>query len=101
MTALPRNFQDFYPFYALDPSNLLYGPNRDELSGEFKFDMHVQFVAPITSFTLEQNIVPGSVQVTINGITETRFSVDAASGNLTFQVPIQPTDQIDVTYRIG
>ncbi|MGO9413344.1 MAG: hypothetical protein ACLQCB_21670 [Spirochaetia bacterium] len=101
MTALPRNFQDFYPFYALDPSNLLYGPNRDELSGEFKFDMHVQFVAPITSFTLEQNIVPGSVQVTINGITETRFSVDAASGNLTFQVPIQPTDQIDVTYRLA
>jgi len=98
---LSRNFQDFYPFYALDPSNLLYGPDRDQLAGEFKFDMHVQFVAPITSFTLEQNIVPGSVQVTINGITETRFQVDAASGNLTFQVPIQPTDQIDVTYRIS
>ncbi len=43
--------------------------------------------------------MPGSVQVTINGVSETRFQVDAASGNLTFQVPIQPTDQIDVTYR--
>jgi hypothetical protein len=101
MDASQRNFADFYPFLALDPSGLLYGPDRDSLAGQFKFDMHVQFVAPITSFTLEQNIVPGSVQVTINGVTETRFQADAASGNLTFQVPIQPTDQIDVTYRVA
>jgi hypothetical protein len=94
-----RNFQDFYPFLSQNPSGLLYGPGRDSLSGEFKFDMHVQFVAPITAFTLEQNIVADSVQVTINDITETRFQVDAASGTLTFQVPIQPTDRIDVTYR--
>ena len=99
--SLPRNFADFYPFVNQDPSNLLYGPNRDSLAGQFSFGMRVQFVAPVTAFVLEQNIVPGSVQVTINGITETRFQADAASGTLTFQVPIQATDQIDVTYRVA
>ena len=32
--------------------------------------MLVQFVAPLTAFVLDQNIEAGSVQVTINGITE-------------------------------
>ncbi len=99
LDASQRSYQNFYPFINEDPSGLLYGPNRDSLSGEFKFDVHVQFVAPITAFTLEQNIVPDSVQVTINDIAETRFQVDATSGTLTFQIPIQPTDRIDVTYR--
>jgi hypothetical protein len=99
LNANQRDFTNFYPFISQDPSGLLYGPERDSLAGQFKFDMHVQFVAPITAFTLEQNIVPGSVQVTINGVTETRFTVDAASGVVTFLIPIQPTDQIDVTYR--
>ncbi len=99
-TANQRStFQNFYPFYNLDSSGLLYGPNRDSTTGEFGFDMLVQFVAPLTAFVLDQNIEAGSVQVTINGITETRFQVDATSGTLTFQVPIQPTDRIDVTYR--
>ena len=99
-TASQRStFQNFYPFYNLDSSGLLYGPNRDSTTGEFGFDMLVQFVAPLTAFVLDQNIEAGSVQVTINGITETRFQVDATSGTLTFQVPIQPTDRIDVTYR--
>ncbi len=101
LDASQRNFQDFYPFINMDPSGLLYGPNRDSLAGEFSFDIYVQFVSPISSFSLEQNIEPGSVQVTINGITETRFQVDAVSGTLTFQIPIQATDRIDVTYRIA
>ena len=102
--SLRSSFANFYPFLSQDPSpppgpGLLYGPNRDSLAGAFGYDMHVQFVSPITAFTLEQNIVPGSVQATVNGITETRFQVDPASGTLSFLVPIQPTDRVDVTWR--
>ncbi|HVO38843.1 MAG TPA: hypothetical protein VMV03_07420, partial [Spirochaetia bacterium] len=97
--GLRQNLRNFFPFYAQDPSGLLYGPNRDSLAGSFAYDMHVQFVSPITAFTLEPNIVPGSVQATVNGITETRFQADATSGTVTFAVPIQPTDRVEITYR--
>ena len=36
-------------------------PTGDSTTGEFGFDMLVQFVAPLTAFVLDQNIEAGSV----------------------------------------
>ena len=92
-----HRFENFYPFP--DPTGLLYGPRRDSLSGELGYEIAAQFLTPVDTYLLEADIVPGSVQVTVNGITETRFEVDAASGALTFHVEIQPTDRIEVRWR--
>ncbi len=108
---LRATYENFYPFsqyvdangqsHSADPLGLLYGPQHDSLAGTLDFDLLVQFLTPITDYTLEANIEPGSVQVTVNGVAEDRFEVDAASGKLTLDVPILPTDRIEVTYRIA
>ncbi|MGA2976384.1 MAG: hypothetical protein ABSF77_13825 [Spirochaetia bacterium] len=95
--SMRATFGNFYPFS--DPNGLLYGPNRDSLSGSLDFDIIVQTLNPVSDYTLEQNIVPGSVQVTVNGVAETRFEVEPISGKLTMLMNILPTDRIVVTYR--
>ena len=95
--ASPTNrFRDFFPF--ADPTGLLYGPKRDAMQGGLDFDIIYQFLTPVTDMILEANIVPGSVQMTVNGLPETRFEVDAASGRLTLLTDVMPTDRIVVTY---
>jgi hypothetical protein len=90
-------FFNFYPFQ--DPTGLIYGPNHDSISGGLDYDLFVQMMTPVSQFILEANIEPGSAQVTVNGIPETRFTVEPVSGTLTPQFDILPTDRIEVTYR--
>jgi hypothetical protein len=90
-------FYNFYPFS--DPTGLIYGPNRDSLAGSLDYDVYVQMLTPVNEMVLEANIEAGSVQVTINGVAETRFQVEPVSGKLTLQVDVLPTDRIVVTYR--
>jgi hypothetical protein len=92
-----RTFGNFYPFP--DTSGLLYGPDRDSLSGSLGYDIVAQLLTPVDAFVLEANIVPGSVQVTVNGVSTTRFGVDAVSGKLTLLDSVLPTDRIVVTYE--
>ncbi len=94
---LRATFSNFYPFS--DPDGLLYGPRRDSLSGVLHFEIFVQALTPVSDLVLEQNVIPGSVQLTVNGVPESRFDVDPASGRLTMRVAILPTDRIDVSYR--
>jgi hypothetical protein len=91
-----NRFRDFFPF--ADPNGLLYGPQRDSLSGSLDYDIICQFLTPVTDLILEANIVPGSVQVEVNGVDETRFQVEPVSGKLTLLVDVNPTDRIDVSY---
>jgi len=95
--AAYRNFANFYPFP--DPTGLIYGPTHDAVSGSLDYDLLVQMMTPVSTFVLEANIEPGSVQVNVNGMQETRFEVEPVSGTLTPHFDILPTDRIDVTYR--
>ncbi|MGA2641007.1 MAG: hypothetical protein ABSG21_08890 [Spirochaetia bacterium] len=90
-------FYNFYPFP--DPTGLIYGPDRDSLSGGLAYDIYVQMLTPVSDYVLEANIEPGSVQVTINGVAETRFDMEPVSGKVTLHVDVLPTDRIEVTYR--
>ena len=97
-----NRFSNFFPFEnsTIDPLGLLYGPYRDALSGSLPFDIFYQFVSPVSDMTLEANIVPGSVQVQVNGNTETRFQVEPVSGKLTMLTAVLPSDRIDVSYSV-
>ncbi|HYW83040.1 MAG TPA: hypothetical protein VFB30_07290, partial [Spirochaetia bacterium] len=98
----PNRFSNFFPFEnsSIDPLGLLYGPYRDSLPGGLPFDIFYQFLSPVSDMTLEANIVPGSVQVQVNGNTETRFTVEPVSGKLTMLTAVLPTDRIDVSYSV-
>ena len=95
--GIRSSFNNFYPFS--DPTGLIYGPQRDSLSGQLDYDIYVQMLTPVNQLVLEANIQPGSVQVTVNGMPETRFTVEPVSGTVTPQFDILPTDRIEVTYR--
>ncbi len=97
-----NRFSNFFPFEnsSTDPNGLLYGPNRDSLSGSLPFDIFYQFLSPVSDLTLEANLVPGSVQVQVNGTSETRIQVEPVSGKLTILTDILPTDRIDVSYSV-
>jgi hypothetical protein len=92
------DFKNMYPFP--DPDGLIYGPPRDSLAGYLGYDIHVQLLTPTDSYVLEPNIVADSVRVMVNGISETRFQADAGSGKVTFLRDINPTDRIDIGYRV-
>ncbi len=97
-----NRFANFFPFEnsSTDPIGLLYGPNRDSLSGSLPFNIFYQFLSPVSDLTLEANLVPGSVQVQINGNSETRIQVEPVSGRLTILTDVLPSDRIDVTYSV-
>ncbi len=95
--SIRSTFYNFYPF--ADPTGLLYGPHRDSLSGGLDYDISIQMLTPVNQMVLEANIDPGSVQVTVNGMPENRFTVEPVSGAVTPQFDILPTDRIEVTYR--
>jgi hypothetical protein len=94
-----HRYENLYPFYDKDPTGLLYGPGRDSLEGGLGWKIRGQFRTPVDRYVLESDIVPGSVQVSLNGVTETRFEVQPESGTLTLLFDVQPSDRLDVRWR--
>ncbi len=98
-SSLRTDFWNHYPFS--DISHQLYGPQRDHNPAFFDWELYVQVVSPVDSFYLATHVVPGSVSVTRNDINETRFTMDYTSGIITFLVPINPDDRLDITYSVS
>ncbi len=96
---LRSNFRNMYPFPDVD--GLIYGPPKDSLAGYLGYQLEVQMLTNINEYVLEPNIVPGSVRVTVNGVTETRFTVDPESGRVTFITPIRTADRIEMRYKVS
>jgi hypothetical protein len=72
-----RDLRNLYPFIApavFDPDNILYGPNADPSAGYLQHQVRVSLLTPVSSFGLGSDVVPGSVQVLRNGVTENCFS---------------------------
>ncbi len=93
------NFWNHYPFP--DSNHQLYGPLRDHNPSFFDWEIYTQIISPVNSFYLAQNIVTGSVSVKRNGMDETRFDVDYASGIITFHTTINADDRLEVTYSVA
>lgn len=58
----------------------------------------VQNYSTSALISIDKNFVPGSIQVTRNGIPEYSFSVNANTGVLNLSPPPTPTDDIVITY---
>jgi hypothetical protein len=94
-----HRFENFFPFHDKDPTGLLYGPSRDGLDGATAWEIVSQFRTPVDMYVLESDIVAGSVQVSVNGVPDTRIEVEPQSGTLTLLFDVQPSDRIDVRWR--
>lgn len=99
-------FRNLYPFLdavdpdpPFDPDNLLYGPLADAKPGYLDYEILASELTPVSAFQIGADIVPGSVQILRNDITETRFEVDYDSGVITFLTEIGPEDRLVVSFR--
>lgn len=94
-----RNWYPFWESPADDPVNLLYGPERDSLAGLLDLELVIQALQPVDGYVLGSGVVPSSVQVTVNGLEERRFTFDSATGRVSFQVEIAASDRVEVRWR--
>jgi hypothetical protein len=94
------DFRNHYPF----PDSLLrqlYGPVLDHVPPFFDYEVFVEAATGVETYTLESNVVPGSISVRRNGVEETRYTYDEATHALSFNTPIYPYDRIEATYRVS
>ncbi len=104
--GLRDDFRNLYPFLddteaspIFDPENLLYGPLADPKPGYVDYEILVSELTPVSGYRIGSDVVPGSVQILRNGITETRFDVDYQQGVITFLTEIAPDDRLVVSFR--
>ncbi len=96
----PRDLENLYPLLEEDATRArLYGPFRDDSDGLYDREILVETLTPVSGYFLEPDILSGSVSVTRNGTPETRFTVDAGTGQVTFLTPIGATDRLEITYK--
>jgi hypothetical protein len=90
----PRN-----PF---DPDNPVYGGINVPGTDKSVNTIHLQYSFSAESFFLDFNVIPGSVEVTVNGnvLSPEFYDVDYEFGIITFlEGAITPSSDIEVTYK--
>jgi hypothetical protein len=92
-----RHYANRYPFIEDFPS--LYGPGAVAKEGYTDFVIAFQSLTSSGSLSLGANVVPGTVVITRNGTVVDYFSVNYASGGLTFPFEVSEDDDIRVSYR--
>ena len=103
---LRDDLRNLYPFLddyeaspIFDDANLLYGPLADAKPGYLDYEILVSELTPVSVYQVGSDVVPGSVQILRNGITETRFEVDYELGTITFFTEIAEDDRLVVSFR--
>ena len=93
--------RDMYNRYPLsgELETSPYGPDRATEDGSYKKELRLELQTPVGSFLLDPDVIPGSVNVKVNGYTETRYEIDYSTGLVTFNTYIHPNDRIKITYR--
>ncbi len=94
--------RDMYNRHPLASENLTsspYGPGKEATEGGYRKELRLEIQSPVSSYSLDPDVIPGSVSVMRNGYTETRYDIDFSTGLITFNTYIHPNDVIKVTYR--
>jgi len=103
---LRNDLRNLYPFLddyeaspIFDDANLLYGPLADAKPGYLDYEILVSELTPVSVYQVGSDVVPGSVRILRNGITETRYEVDYELGTITFLAEIAEDDRLVVNFR--
>ena len=92
-----REIKNRYPFVATKPE--LYGPYRETRENRVEDLLTIRVLVPVEGYSLEPNLIPGSVSVKRNGRKATDFEVNYESGQLSFLGYIHPNDRIEISYQ--
>ena len=98
----PYSFPPVDPANPFNSTNPIYGGVSYPLSSASIDTIRVQYSYSATSFFLDQNVVPGSVEVKVNGaiLDQSFYEVDHALGFLTFdEGVINESSDIVITYK--
>ncbi len=77
----------------------VYGPGAGISGAAPPWKLQIEHLSPVSSFSLEEGVLEGSVSVSRNGRDEYRFSIDYETGELQPLFPVRPDDLIEVRYR--
>ena len=94
--------RDMYNRYPLTEEGLLsspYGPGKAVKEGSYRKELRLEIQSSSGSYSLDPDVIPGSVSITRNGFTETRYDIDYSTGLITFSTYIHPNDVIKISYR--
>ncbi|TVQ24155.1 MAG: hypothetical protein EA383_11825 [Spirochaetaceae bacterium] len=93
----PGNPSARYPFSAYPA---LYGPAAwpEPGSAAAPFDILLEVTDEVDTIRLPSGVVPGSVEMTRNGIPDSRFDV-TAGGRVSLQSPALPQDVLEFRFR--
>ncbi len=86
-----------YPFSAYPA---LYGPavSPEPGSAAIPFDILLEVTDEVDTIRLPSGVVPGSVEMTRNGIPDSRFDVESG-GRVSLQTPALPQDVLEFRFR--
>jgi hypothetical protein len=77
----------------------IYGPGAGISGAAPPWKLRIEHLSPVSSFSLEEGVLEGSVSVSRNGRDEYRFSIDYETGELLPLFPVGPDDLIEIRYR--
>lgn len=92
-----RAVKNRYPFVVRKPE--IYGPGRETRENRVEDLLTIRILVPVEGYTLEPNLIPGSVSVKRNGRKVTDFEVNYESGRVRFLGYIHPNDRIEISYQ--
>jgi hypothetical protein len=79
-------------------TNFSYSGTSSLTAPVYTRDLVVRTLTPSSSISIDKDFVAGSIQVTVNGIPDYAFTVDADKGILELATPPNATDDIVVSY---
>lgn len=85
-----------YPLSPEDP--LVYSPGRSLAHNSESIEARIDRYTPVIEISLGKNVIAGTITVLRNGIPESAFSFDPASGLLYLAVPAGNTDDIIIRW---
>lgn len=88
------DYSKTFPFAAETPFIYLSHPS----SGEIVYSISVKSLTPISSFDIGTNTIEGTIQVSINGISENDFTYDKQKGTVSFGKELHEEDRITIVW---
>ncbi|MFP4644262.1 MAG: hypothetical protein ACLFM0_07895 [Spirochaetales bacterium] len=90
-----RSTEARHPFGTSSP---LYGPGARRRGEEASFEIVVEEAGPREEISLPENVIPGTVSLTRNGVSESRFSV-GSGGSVDLGFEPGESDELEFRYR--
>lgn len=89
-----------YPFAGkIDPAAVIYGPEREITGAPPDKELLLIKYDPVDSYTLGDNVLDGSVELSVNGIKNINFSFNPDSGTVELGFTPGSSDRLDFYYR--